>query len=293
MKTIYRLGITLLITALFLTNLSAQQKFKGVNFKASDEVLCSTGLSITYQNTTKGDQDDKKDKDGMDISYLWTFEGGSPKTYIGENPPKVTYTNVGTFKTTLLAQLTNQKGEVLHKEDKVMLIVVQKPVIDLGADRTICAGSAITLDAGAGYSNYRWTNGQNQGKLGDEAKLVVNTGGTYKVTAKTPLGCEASDMIEVTLRICTGVEDNIETANINMYPNPAKDRLNITAQFDKVSELKVSIINTTGIEVSTQNLNSVSNINTSIDISDLNSGLYRVNYFVNGLLAKSMPLMVK
>ncbi len=293
MKLFYKTFIALLMTAAIQSAFASEKKpsFKVVDFKASKDLLCIIGQSIEYTNKTK---DNKNKLEGaFAASYLWTFEGGTPSTFLGENPPMVTYNSTGTFKTTLLGQASNDKGEVLGKEEKVMLIVVQNPVINLGADKLICSGTAITLDAGMGFTKYRWTNGENNGKLGDESKLVVNTNGNYRVTAETPAKCETSDEIKITLKMCMGVENEMEHPNISLYPNPAKEIVNVKAKFDVASEMKIVIVNATGVEVSSQMMSGATEVNAPVNISNLNSGLYKVNYYVNGVLAKSMPLMIQ
>lgn len=292
MKKIYTIATaTLLATAIIQSAYASTPKpsFKGVEFKASKEVLCTTGQSVTYKNETN----ESKLEGEFTTAYIWTFEGGTPKTFLGENPPAIVYNSTGTFKTTLLGKASNKNGEILGKEEKALIIVVQNPIINLGADKSLCAGNATTLDAGTGFSKYRWTNGQNNGKLGDEATLVVNTNGTYKITAETPLGCEASDEINVTSAICTGIENEAAIANVNIFPNPAKDIVNVTANFEKASDLKIIIVNTRGIIVYANNMTSATVVNLPINISNLSAGLYRVNYFVDGNLAKSTSLMVQ
>jgi len=66
-----------------------------------------------------------------------------------------------------------------------------------------------------------------------------------------------------------GVSDN-ELSSINIYPNPAKDILNIQSSNNEY--LNISIYNVLGIEIITTSLNS----NNSIDISGLQSGMYFV-----------------
>ena len=65
------------------------------------------------------------------------------------------------------------------------------PVIDLGANDTLCPGTTTTLDAGPGFSTYTWNTGD------PTQTLTVNTTGTYEVTVTDANGCETSDDIEV------------------------------------------------------------------------------------------------
>ena len=66
------------------------------------------------------------------------------------------------------------------------------PVVSLGADTSICSGTSLTLDAGAG-GTYLWNNSTTN------QTLSVNASGTYSVTVTNSNGCSASDAIAVTV----------------------------------------------------------------------------------------------
>ena len=51
-------------------------------------------------------------------NWLWTFEGGTPNTYEGENPPEIYYSNVGQYNVSLTA-LNESGDEVLVKENYI------------------------------------------------------------------------------------------------------------------------------------------------------------------------------
>ncbi len=65
------------------------------------------------------------------------------------------------------------------------------PTVNLGPDQLICAGSTITLDAGANYASYLWDDNSN-GQIRN-----VTGPGTFYITVTTPQGCTASDTIIV------------------------------------------------------------------------------------------------
>lgn len=263
--------------------------FKGVEFKPSTNVLCSTGQFVTYKNET-----DEKILDGeFKLSYAWTFEGGVPNTYLGETPPAIKYNIIGVFKTTLIGKALNSKGEVLGMREYSDLIIVENPKINLGMDKSICANSAIMLDAGLGFEKYKWSPENNNGKLGDEQKLEVNKSGVYKVTASTKNGCETSDIIKISAELCTGIISNERNNNLKTYPNPAKDVVNIEATFSTASDLRIVFTNSTGQEKTTLNYINTTNIIDRMDISAMIPGIYRANYYVNGVLAKSINLIIQ
>ncbi len=65
------------------------------------------------------------------------------------------------------------------------------PVVDLGPDQLLCSGCNITIDAGAGYADYLWSNGQTT------STINVNTPGTYSVTVTNIGACSKTDEIEI------------------------------------------------------------------------------------------------
>jgi hypothetical protein len=89
--------------------------------------------------------------------------------------------------------------------------VVKKPVINLGADTTICVGTAVILDAGAGFSSYSWSNGPAT-RINN-----VSTPGTYTATVTNASGCASSDAIVVSNKalplLNLGADTSICTGN--------------------------------------------------------------------------------
>lgn len=63
--------------------------------------------------------------------------------------------------------------------------------IGLAADTTLCFGTSGVLDAGAGASSYSWSTGATT------QTITVSTEGTYSVSITDPLGCLATDEIDV------------------------------------------------------------------------------------------------
>lgn len=130
-----------------------------------------------------------------DLNYTWDFGDGTSSSDI--NPEKV-YTNSGTYQVTLNAS-TNfgcvksvthtviiqscEFGDCLNAENQ--------PIVDLGADKGICNGESVTLDAGNLGSTYLWSDGSTNRILN-----AVNSG-TYWVEVTNALGCLARDKVEI------------------------------------------------------------------------------------------------
>ena len=54
-----------------------------------------------------------------------------------------------------------------------------------GGPTTFCAGGSVTLDAGAGFASYAWSNGAST------RTIDVNASGSYSVTVTGAGGCGA------------------------------------------------------------------------------------------------------
>ena len=78
-----------------------------------------------------------------------------------------------------------------------------------------------------------------------------------------------------------------------VYPNPASDVLNIEVNASQASDMSISVYNIMGQNVMNQNVNVTTGMNTrSINISELNSGIYFVTVKANGF-ENTMKFIVK
>ena len=131
------------------------------NFLGPDTVLCGTAQSITLNA-------------GPASSWLWS-NGTTSQTLVTTNP--------GTYF------VVKDASTPCPSRDTVVIALAAPP--NLGADTTICAGTSLTLNAGAADS-FQWSTGQTS------QSISVNAAGTYAVTV-TRLGCVLSDSASVAL----------------------------------------------------------------------------------------------
>ncbi|MEI6696270.1 MAG: gliding motility-associated C-terminal domain-containing protein [Bacteroidota bacterium] len=101
-------------------------------------------------------------------------------------------------------------------------IVVEKPVISLGNDTSICKGDTLTLSPGMGFAQYLWSNNSTL------TSLKAATTGNYWVKVTTQSGCKASDTVHLTINplpiittkndtICIGDTANLFASGANSY----------------------------------------------------------------------------
>lgn len=129
-----------------------------------DTVICN-GASVTL------------DAGSGFSSYLWT---GGPVTQT------LSVNATGNYAVTVTD--TNN----CTATDDINVVVAPLPVVDLGPDTTVCAGSVYVLDAGAGFASYAWTPG---GQI--TSSISVTASGTYGVTVTDVNGCTAADQVNV------------------------------------------------------------------------------------------------
>jgi gliding motility-associated-like protein len=123
-------------------------------------------------------------------NYTWTSPGG----------PTLTGSNVTVSPTsTTTYNLVGTNGTCTGNA-AVTVTVNQRPVVDAGPDRTVCAGSSTTLSVTAQpNTTYTWTNGTNT-FTGNSITVSPSANTTYTVTANnTTTTCTNSDQVALTV----------------------------------------------------------------------------------------------
>ncbi|MBP6334734.1 MAG: T9SS type A sorting domain-containing protein, partial [Bacteroidia bacterium] len=134
------------------------------------------------------------------------------------------------------------------------------PVISPNGSTHVYPGQTVTLTSTAA-GGYLWSNG--------EQTQSINVGaGTYTVRVYSGANCSSiSDPIVVT-EMTVGISSN-EAVDIKVHPNPASDRVFVTA----ASQVELMLSDLTGRVVKDKHIAS------SIDVSELPRGLYYLSVF--------------
>ncbi|MEZ4756565.1 MAG: gliding motility-associated C-terminal domain-containing protein [Flavobacteriales bacterium] len=135
-----------------------------------DQVLCQ-GESLTLDATVPG------------ATYLWST---------GATTPTITVTTSDTYSVEIFQGACSVS-------DAVNITVNPAPVFDLGADRTICAGSTTILDATVPGASYLWSTGATT------PTITTGTAGTFSVTV-TLNSCAVTDAVDVEVSVPQSVD---------------------------------------------------------------------------------------
>ncbi|MBC7695402.1 MAG: T9SS type A sorting domain-containing protein [Burkholderiales bacterium] len=110
---------------------------------------------------------------------------------------------------------TNTNG--CTNSDTVQVTLGSKPIVTLGPDTAYCQGNTINLYAGSGSGNtYAWSTGVTS------SSIAVGTTGTYSVLVTNTIGCQASDIVNVTSKpkpsvvlVFSGIKTFCASDNLN------------------------------------------------------------------------------
>lgn len=153
----------------------------GLNFPHSISTLFREGNSL-YAFITNADNNTLSR-----LMFASCNDASIPSSTL-QQPPVISYSNPGTYTINLVADESLSSQSAFCKN----IVVIDPPEVNLGADTVLCSGTTLTLDAGAGFNSYQWSNGATT------QQITVSQSGTYSVQVSKG-GCAASDEIAVTI----------------------------------------------------------------------------------------------
>lgn len=200
-------------------------------------------------------------------TYSWT---SSPAGYTSavQNPTGVT----PSVNTQYIVTAQNIFGCVAS--DDVAVTVNPIPVVNLGADQTICDTTTITLDAGNAGSTYTWSTGgttQTEDILGSDLGVGANT---VTVDVTSAAGCTGTGSVVITVTVCSGIED--PSMQISYYPNPATNMLNLDLSELPTGDYRFELLNMQGQKVMDKILVNDGNV-ISVNLMDIAPGSYVIS----------------
>jgi gliding motility-associated-like protein len=102
-----------------------------------------------------------------------------------KDPLPVSYSAPGIYTIKLIVDEGMATQQIICKQ----ILIIPKPVIELGPDGYLCEGTSQVLDAGSGYPSYNWNSGETA------QSITVSAPGKFWVTVFNEQNCQASDTI--------------------------------------------------------------------------------------------------
>lgn len=162
--------------------------------------------------------------DGNDL----TLDAGTQSIYSwsnGSSNQTITVNAAGSYSVTV----TDANG--CQNNDSI-LVAVSAPSVTLPADTCVLQTITQTLDAGAGFSSYLWSNGATTQTI----TVMVPDTGSYSVTVTDQFGCTATDDIFISL--CVGIDPaQLWNVGLEVFPNPFGNEASVRFTIDEPSNL--------------------------------------------------------
>ena len=190
-------------------------------FSASNASICENDC-ITFTNNSTG---------ATIVSYEWTFSGGTPANFNGQNPPQVCFAAQGTYDVTLT--VTDCAGLI---ETEIVQIVVSDcsgpPTADFNAPALICAGECLDFTdlSSTNTTQWNWTfNGSLTPNATDQNPqgICFDTPGIYVVEL------EASNS--------NGTDIHQETIEVLASPNAGVDHFYQYCETEPIIDLLMQL----------------------------------------------------
>jgi hypothetical protein len=142
-----------------------------------------------------------------------------------------------------------------------------------------------------GAASYSWDFGDQSNSSAIAPSHAYIGNGVYVVTL-TAINGACTDVITFDVIMSVGIDELTGLSNVNIYPNPANDLLNIDYNKNGDDVVEISIIDQFGRVITSINgLSNGFNHNT-IDVSNLQSAVYFVRFTTNGF-SKSERLVIR
>lgn len=160
---------------------------------------------------------------------------------------------------------------------EVTVSVNPLPVVFLGSDTTICDTSSITLDAGAGFESYEWSTEETT------QTITVNQSGVYSVTVADANGCSATDEMELTVDVCTGISEAVFASSVSIYPNPTFGLFTISVNLPAVDRIRIDLMNALGqLVLPVYDGQLASSFTREVDLKEYAKGVYIIRFMFDG-----------
>lgn len=151
-----------------------------------------------------------------------------------------------------------------------------------GAEMGYAGGLIVPANATSAWTNFAFPFDYTGGAAGPAAKVEIYCTSSYTSGAGVAETGSTLKVDNFVLNVSTaGIEEQI-ALELNVFPNPASDVLNINTNVEAIS---VSVISMDGKVVATQEMNGTSAV---VNVSDLNSGAYFYEVkTVDGLVSRN------
>jgi hypothetical protein len=209
------------------------------------------------------------------LAGYWRLNAGSGNSLVDLSSANNTGTNLGATWNTSVPFSGGLSSSVISGQTSVTPLVAYN--------------YSVTNQSGSTYNwvitNGTITNGQNNDTV---SVLWTGAGAGQVLMIETNGACSDTSIINITIT-SVGLEENIFINYFNVYPNPARDKVNFN--FANISYKEIKILNLLGDIVFVENIENKSSI--QINTSGFAKGIYLFQLNNNKLNSKTGKLVIE
>lgn len=140
-------------------------------------------------------------------SYLWNTGDATTTIQLAESD-------------TVTVNVVDVNG--CSQSESLALEVFESPNVFIGNDTIICEETAFVIASNL-QGIYLWSTGQTT------STIAVFTEDSYWLQVTDSNGCIGSDTMELTVKVCVGIDEFGNKTSFGIYPNPTNQQLNVTS----------------------------------------------------------------
>ncbi len=220
---------------------------------------------------------------GADItlcaSESTTLDAGAGFTYMWnttETTQTITVDSTGTGIGTSSFYVEITDTNTCSSSDTINVTFLAEPVVNILGSDTVNYTHSTTLDAGAGFASYLWSNGwTSQTLVFGGSSLTNNAMNTFGVIVTDANGCYGYDTITFFVLDDTGLGEIALDAKVGVTPNPNNGKFQLTID-GFTGNLNMSIIDLSGKLIYSEDLNVNGNFTKDFEMNSIAKGVYYV-----------------
>ena len=129
----------------------------------------------------------------------------------------------------------------------------------------------------ANATSYLWNFGDGNTSTDPNPSHIFNQVGTFTVslTAIGADGCSDSEILEVVVEeVVTSISELEAQSQISVFPNPTKQRVNVTFEFSESQNVGINLVDVLGRQIQSFDNANYQNDQLNIDLSAYSNGIY-------------------
>lgn len=261
-----------------------------IEITVNDTINCGFNGNFTYNLEYDGSYTFTPDYQSLNYSYAWQFGDGSTSTIM---TPNYSYLTNNTYSVSLIVWEINGTGNCSDTTEQAIQ-VSNASNCDISSNFTFSSDTSNNTfyfypDIYNVNYTYSWGFGDGNTSTNPHPSHTYSTNGYYVVELQVEIdSCYSTDTMNIYVSTAGLLGESENHSEVNIFPNPASDFININFTAPNSEKVEVSLIDANGrlVKHSSFTLNK-GEYTKEINIRTLSKGVYQILIqATNGTLIK-------